>query len=139
METTTNMSMRPSPIFVEIAAGELIDKITILEIKKQRIVDEAKLRNVTAELAELSAVRAQALAGSAALDQLTSELKAVNEILWSIEDSIRDHERAKDFGHAFVELARQVYLTNDRRSALKRQINDLVGSRFTEEKSYADY
>jgi hypothetical protein len=127
------------PVLVEIAAGELIDKITILEIKKERIVDEDKLRNIAAELETLRMARAGALPVSEELDRLTGELKEVNLALWKIEDKIREHERAKEFGAAFIELARSVYLTNDRRSALKRRINELVGSRLVEEKSYANY
>ena len=126
-------------ILVEIPAGELIDKITILEIKIARIVDESKLRNVRAELEMLRTARAQALPASAQLEQLTDQLKKINESLWSIEDRIRDHERAGDFGPGFIDLARAVYKTNDHRAELKRQINELTGSRLVEEKSYARY
>src|SRR5437870_5272875 len=126
-------------ILVEIAAGELVDKMTILAIKMERIKDEAKVRNVRAELETLQAARAQSVPGSEQLDRLTGDLKKVNEDLWRIEDEIRERERAKDFGPAFIELARAVYLTNDRRADLKREINELVGSRLVEEKSYARY
>jgi hypothetical protein len=126
-------------ILVEIPASELIDKITILQIKIERIKDEAKLRNIRAELETLEAAAGQALARAPELDRLSAELKKINEDLWRIEDDIRDHERAKNFGPTFVELARAVYLTNDRRADVKRQINHLVGSRLVEEKSYARY
>jgi hypothetical protein len=126
-------------ILVEIAAGELVDKMTILEIKMDRIKDEAKLVNIGAELETLQAARAQAIPESEELGRLSAELRRVNEALWRIEDDIRDRERAKDFGPTFIELARAVYLTNDRRSDLKRQINAVVGSRLVEEKSYARY
>ncbi|HWY85280.1 MAG TPA: DUF6165 family protein [Gemmataceae bacterium] len=126
-------------ILVEIAAGELIDKITILEIKKERIVDETKLKNIHAELETLQAARAQGLPASPELDRLTALLKEVNMALWRIEDEIREQERAKDFGPVFIELARAVYLKNDRRAELKRSINELAGSRLVEEKSYARY
>ena len=126
-------------ILVEIPAGELIDKITILEIKKERIVDETKLRNIHAELETLQAARAQGLPASEELDRLTGLLKEVNLALWRIEDEIREQERVKDFGPVFIELARAVYLTNDRRAELKRSINELAGSRLVEEKSYARY
>jgi hypothetical protein len=126
-------------IHVEISAGELIDKITILEIKRDRIKDEAKLVNIRAELETLQAARAQAIHESEELSRVSADLRSVNEALWRIEDDIRDHERAKNFGPTFIELARAVYLTNDRRSDLKRQINALVGSRLVEEKSYARY
>ncbi len=126
-------------ITVEIAPGELIDKITILEIKAERIIDAAKLENVQIELSTLETARDTAIAASAELCNLTSQLKTINEHLWDIEDRIRDCEREKDFGDKFVELARSVYKTNDKRSDLKREINRLLGSRLVEEKSYADY
>lgn len=126
-------------ILVEIPAGELIDKITILQIKSERIKDAAKLRNIHAELQTLEAAAGQALAPSPELDGLSADLKKINEDLWRIEDDIRDHERTRDFGPSFIELARAVYLTNDRRTDVKRQINQLVGSRLVEEKSYARY
>ncbi len=127
------------PITVEIAPGELLDKLTILEIKSERMTDAAKLANVRAELATLTAARDRAIRASAALDELTSELKRVNEALWEIEDEIRVCERQADFGPRFIELARSVYHQNDQRAAVKRRINDLLGSRLIEEKSYASY
>lgn len=126
-------------VTIEVAAGELVDKITILEIKDARISDPAKLSNVRTELAVLREAQAAALPPSLELDRLTTELRAVNEALWQIEDDIRDCEAAGDFGPRFVELARAVYRTNDRRAALKREINALTGSRLVEEKSYRDY
>lgn len=127
------------PIMVEIAPGELLDKLTILEIKQERIADAAKLANVRSELATLIAARDRAIRPSAALHELTGELKRVNEALWEIEDEIRVCERQADFGPRFVELARAVYHQNDQRAAVKRQINELLGSRLIEEKSYAPY
>ena len=124
------------PITVEIAPGELIDKITILEIKSARFTDAAERHHVGTELALLVAARDRAVPGSAELAGLTTELKAVNEALWQIEDEIRLCERDEDFGPRFIALARSVYRTNDRRAALKRQINELLGSRLNEEKSY---
>ncbi|MEK9726065.1 MAG: DUF6165 family protein [Rhodospirillaceae bacterium] len=129
----------PSTVTVEIAPGELIDKITILEIKMERIADAAKLKNVRAELDVLAASRDAHLPDSAELDDLSAELKRINETLWVIEDDIRDCERGGDFGETFVELARAVYRTNDRRAEVKRRINDLLGSHLVEEKSYAAY
>ncbi len=126
-------------VSVNVAPGELIDKITILEIKLERIEDEAKLANVRIEYETLSKARDAAIAQSAELDRLSVELKSINEALWEIEDDIRDCERAKDFGDGFVKLARAVYVTNDKRMAVKRQINDLLGSHLVEEKSYAAY
>ena len=126
-------------ILVEVAAGELIDKITILEIKAERIGCATKRANVMRELAHLSAARDQAVAADPRLARLSAELKAVNLTLWEIEDDIRECERARDFGPRFVELARSVYRTNDRRAALKREVNEHLGSSLVEEKSYAAY
>lgn len=126
-------------VLVPVSWGEIIDKITILEIKGERLADPAKLANVNRELAELVAVRDREFPGHAGLAALGAELKAVNEGLWVIEDDIRDCERAKDFGPRFIELARAVYVTNDQRAAVKRRINDLLGSDLVEEKSYAAY
>jgi hypothetical protein len=130
---------RARPVSIEIAPGELIDKITILEIKAERITDPDKLKNVRTELASLAAARDRALPDSEELTRLTAELKAVNEALWQIEDDIRECERQRDFGPRFIELARSVYRNNDRRAALKRQMNELLGSALVEEKSYRPY
>jgi len=124
---------------VEISPGELIDKITILEIKREHMTDSTKLKNVEHDWTTLTAARDGAVKPSAELDRLAAELKQVNERLWEIEDDIRDCERRKDFGNKFVELARGVYMNNDRRSEIKRAINQLLGSRLIEEKSYAAY
>ncbi|MDE2689630.1 MAG: DUF6165 family protein [Acidobacteriota bacterium] len=124
---------------VEVSAGELIDKITILEIKAERIADPDKVANVQRELRSLAAARSEALPSSPELDELTAELRQINERLWKIEDDIRDCERKRDFGERFIELARAVYRTNDRRAAAKRSINELLGSELVEEKDYADY
>lgn len=128
-----------STITVETAPGELIDKITILEIKAARIHDDEKVRNVQVELQTLAEARDRAITATPELQMLTSQLKAANEQLWEIEDDIRDCERSKDFGDKFVDLARSVYRSNDRRAALKREINVLLGSHLIEEKSYSDY
>jgi tetratricopeptide (TPR) repeat protein len=125
-------------VTVEVSPGELLDKITILEIKVRRIADPAKLRNVEQELRVLEVAR-RVLPKSPALAELTAELRSVNETLWQIEDDIRRCERASDFGPRFVELARAVYQTNDRRAGLKRRINELLGARIVEEKSYAEH
>ena len=127
------------PVEIEVAPGELIDKITILEIKNERITDPAKLQNVRTELDSLVAARDRALPRLAAMDSIVAELKQVNQALWDIEDEVRVHERQEDFGERFVELARSVYRQNDRRAALKRRLNELFGSRLVEEKSYASY
>lgn len=119
--------------------GEIIDKITILEIKSEKLSDPAKLKNVHRELEELVAVREQHFPQHEGLAGLATKLKKVNESLWWIEDDIRDCERAKDFGPKFIELARAVYVTNDLRGNVKREINELLGSTLVEEKSYAAY
>ena len=126
-------------ILTEIAPGELIDKITILQIKNERIKDPGKLHNVRIELATLESTRDRAMPASPELARLTADLKSVNETLWEIEDEIRVCEANKDFDAQFVELARSVYRTNDRRTTLKRQINELLGSRLIEEKDYKPY
>jgi tetratricopeptide (TPR) repeat protein len=130
---------RARTIKVETAPGELIDKITILDIKKERLREPDKLRNVLRELDALVVARDSAISGSDALTRLTAELKKVNEALWDIEDAIRRCERDQDFGPRFIELARSVYRNNDERAVLKRQINELLGARFLEEKSYEKY
>jgi hypothetical protein len=124
---------------VPVSAGELVDKLTILEIKSERIADQGKLGNVRRELASLAAIVDPMLKANAGLAPLKSALREINEALWQIEDDIRDCERAKDFGAKFVELARSVYRTNDRRAAAKRRIDDLLGSEILEEKSYQAY
>ena len=125
-------------ITVEIAPGELIDKLTILRIKAARIADPAKVPNVVIER-DLLAARWHSLPGTDALNDLVEELTAINGALWQIEDDIRDCERTQDFGPKFIELARSVYKTNDRRAAVKRAINEALGSTIIEEKSYSAY
>jgi hypothetical protein len=122
-----------------IAIGELIDKITILEIKVERFTDAIKTKNAQAELTALCARRDQAIPKTSGLDALTAQLKAVNERIWGLEDSIREHERLADFGREFVATARKIYRTNDERAAVKRHINIALGSDLIEEKSYTPY
>ena len=126
-------------VTVDIAPGELVDKITILEIKLDRIACEAKLQNIRTEWAVLTKARDADLPRSTQLDNLTAELKEINKKLWVIEDDIRDCERQRDFSNEFIRLARAVYLNNDERARLKRRINELLGSPLIEEKSYAAY
>ena len=125
-------------IEVPVSWGELIDKITILEIKSERIEDEAKRANVGREL-DLLRSRLGARGASAEVERLAQSLRAVNTALWEIEDDIRAHENAGDFGSRFVELARSVYITNDKRADLKRELNMVLGSELVEEKSYQAY
>tara|TARA_R100000656_G_scaffold101197_1_gene73629 strand:+ start:117 stop:497 length:381 start_codon:yes stop_codon:yes gene_type:complete len=124
---------------IEVGAGELIDKITILTIKSERMSDAAKLKNVRYELEVLSAARDANLQDTSELQKLTQALKEVNEALWDIEDDIRACEREKDFSDKFVQLARAVYITNDKRAALKKDINLATGAQIIEEKSYTEF
>ena len=124
-------------ISAPIAIGELIDKITILEIKAERIADAAKLRNVNAELTILKEIRFAAGLDTPDMKPLAEQLKTINAELWDIEDDIRKLEDCQDFGDRFIALARSVYLTNDRRSRVKQAINVKFGSDIVEEKSYA--
>jgi len=121
-----------------VSWGEVIDKITILEIKLARLADEAARGNVAKELELLRGIAAPALV-RAELVALAGRLKTLNESLWDIEDRIRDHERAGNFDSAFIALARSVYRTNDERGRLKREINQALGSGLVEEKSYRPY
>lgn len=124
---------------VPVSWGELIDKITILRIKSVQLTAERALENVRKELQILTSKVQVQLAGNGVLDQLTARLMAVNEALWEIEDAIRDKEAAQEFDARFIELARSVYIHNDERARIKREINDLLGSDLVEEKGYAPY
>jgi uncharacterized damage-inducible protein DinB len=126
-------------IEVEVSVGELLDKITILQIKTERIKDEAKLKNVRAELNHLTNVQKRAVQFNSEIKSLFQKLKETNENLWEIEDEIRDHEKSKDFGPEFIHLARMVYMKNDLRCYIKRQLNEKLGSELKEEKSYTEY
>jgi hypothetical protein len=128
-----------SLIQTPVSYGELIDKITILEIKSRRITDAAKLANVRNELDMLNATWANSAASQTDISEERARLLAVNEALWDIEDNIRLMERAQTFDAAFIELARSVYFRNDERAAFKREINQKLGSELVEEKSYQDY
>jgi hypothetical protein len=125
-----------------IAVGELIDKLSILQIKLVKIKDEVKLRNIRHEHSVLENCLGQLAIDSGlrtTLQDLTGKLRQVNETLWWVEDTIRGKECQQLFDKEFIELARMVYQTNDERSRLKRAINDLLGSAIVEEKSYSPY
>jgi len=126
-------------LLVPVSPGELIDKITILEIKSQRMTDAAKLHNVRTELAMLNDTWRASPFSATDIGAEWSGLREVNAKLWDIEDDIRDKERAGEFDARFIALARAVYVTNDERAAIKRRINTKLGSVLVEEKSYADY
>lgn len=128
-----------SLIQVPVSYGELIDKITILEIKSRQITDPAKLANVRNELDLLNATWANDAASQTDIGDERARLLAVNEALWDIEDRIRLKEKGQAFDAEFVELARSVYFRNDVRAAVKREINLKLGSQLVEEKSYQDY
>jgi len=123
-------------ILTPVSIGELIDKITILEIKAERIDDAAKLANVRTELDGLLPLFARQQASQPALDALKQALKAINERMWDIQDQLRDKEAAQQFDDAFVQLARGVYRTNGERVQVKNEINRVAGSALVEEKQY---
>ena len=122
---------------IEVSPGELIDKLTILEIKQTEISDPEKLRNIAGESKSLLQSFERHIKKSEALDQLMAELKAINRLLWQIEDEIRQCEEVCSFDDHFIALARSVYQNNDQRAAVKKEINVLLGAKFGEEKSYA--
>lgn len=124
---------------VEISIGEFFDKITILEIKKERINNTDKLVNINKELDGLNDLLGQLSFSRKDVAEEVSDLKKINETLWVIEDDIREKESEKAFDERFIELARAVYVTNDKRSEIKRDINLKLGSDFVEEKSYEEY
>jgi hypothetical protein len=126
-------------ITVPVSPGELLDKITILRIKSQRIQDPAKVSNVRLELRLLEQVWSASAPSGIDIDADLTALLHVNERLWEIEDDIRDKERTQTFDQEFIRLARAVYVQNDERAAIKRRINTALGSNIVEEKSYQSY
>jgi hypothetical protein len=126
-------------IHVPISPGELLDKITILRIKAARMSDATKVANVRHELSLLEKTWRDSGAAAVDLGPEEANLTRVNESLWVIEDDIRDEERAQRFERKFIELARAVYVTNDERAAIKKRINQALGSTIVEEKSYKPY
>lgn len=126
-------------ILTEISLGEFLDKLTILRIKSERITDVAKLQNISKELRMLEAQWEGATHVAEEIETELAELRRVNKTLWDIEDNIRGKEARREFDTEFIELARSVYLNNDRRAALKNSINRKLGSTLMEEKSYTEY
>ncbi len=124
---------------VEVSVGELLDKVTILEIKSERIADAGKVANVNKELEILRQTWADSPLSKHDVTTQIAQLKQVNEALWDIEDNIRRKEAAQEFDDEFVKLARAVYHENDVRAAVKKEINTMLGSDLVEEKSYVDY
>jgi len=126
-------------IAVEVSLGEFLDKMTILEIKSERIKDPAKLKNINKELAILKKIWGGSPFVKVDVSSPLARLKAINEKLWDIEDRIRIQESQGTFDDEFINLARAVYISNDERADIKRELNLLLGSELVEEKSYADY
>ena len=126
-------------IKVDVSVGEFLDKVTILEIKSERIQDAAKLANVNKELNLLKKIWGESEFAKADIADEMARLKRINEKLWKIEDDIRDKERQRTFDEGFIELARAVYYENDVRAAIKKELNLKLGSDLVEEKSYSDY
>ena len=122
-----------SDILTPISPGELLDKVTILQIKSENITDQVKLGNVNVERKALQTVVDTHIPKTEKLQSLTASLLDINKELWAIEDDIRDCERAGNFGDTFVQLARAVYVTNDKRAGFKKQINVEMGSKLVEE------
>jgi hypothetical protein len=133
-----NKSVSVMPM-LPVAWGEVFDKLTILQIKSEKLSDATKLSNVERERYEIEQVVADLSPFSESLDDLVGKLKAVNTELWDIEEGKRDCERRQSFDEKFIQLARQVYIKNDYRAAIKKQINQLLGSALVEEKSYSSY
>lgn len=123
---------------IEVSDGEIVDKLTILQIKMENIQDPEKIKNIEAEYLYLLPVVEQEI-GILKTSQLYIRLLETNRKLWRIEDDIRDKEKERQFDSEFVELARLVYITNDERAKIKKEINLQQGSRFIEEKSYQEY
>ncbi len=128
-----------SEILAPVSFGELLDKVTILQIKSERMTDAAKVANVRKELTALERIWNEHPASNINVDNLMKRLKAVNERLWVIEDDIRILEKQQRFDDEFIQLARSVYFENDDRAKIKKEINLALGSAYVEEKSYQDY
>ena len=126
-------------ILIPASVGELIDKITILQLKVERLSSREQLSNIQYELGLLTEVRAKHGIEGPEFEKKVAALKIINSALWEVEDLIRDCERRNDFRERFIELARSVYKLNDKRAAAKRDINSMFGSDITEEKSYTSY
>lgn len=133
------MADNPKTITIEISPAEVIDRLTILRIKLERMTGEAKLANIRSELEGLEQARRKDIPDTPEIATLDRDLEAINARLWDLEDDIRGCERRGDFGPRFIELARAVYRINDERARIKREINQLLGATIVEEKSYTPY
>lgn len=137
--TTLFLSSHLMGLTAEISYGELVDKITILTIKTKNITDLEKLKNIRIELESLKNSYAKYIGDNTEIEQIQAALEQVNKTIWDVEDAIRIKERDQAFDDEFITLARSVYIFNDKRCALKKKIDILLGSRITEEKSYEEY
>ena len=133
------MTHKSKKILSEISAGELLDKISILEIKLDKIKDQSKKEEVKKEYNVLKKAQKSNIKTNEEIEKLFSEIKKTNLTLWDIEDKIRICEKQKDFGKTFISLARNVYINNDKRAKIKSEINKILGSNIREIKEYADY
>ena len=133
------MNNKSKKILTEISPGELLDKISILEIKLVKIKDKKNLDEINKEYESLIEAKKTQISLTKELEKLVDKIKEINLKLWNIEDKIRICEKNKNFGKEFIELSRSVYLNNDKRATIKSQINDLLGSNIREVKEYADY
>jgi len=133
------MTNKSKKIVSEISAGELLDKISILEIKLGKIKNQSRQQEISKEYKILQKTKEMNIESTQEINQLIEEIKIINLKLWEIEDKIRVCEKNKNFGKEFIELARAVYLTNDKRAKIKSKINEMVGSNIKEIKEYADY
>tara|TARA_B110000438_G_C15731448_1_gene614405 strand:+ start:888 stop:1286 length:399 start_codon:yes stop_codon:yes gene_type:complete len=130
---------KSEPLLAPVGPGELLDKLSILEIKLEKISDPNKLENIKTEYKQLESIKAKYIPLSKKITHLYQQLKSINQELWKIEDDIRDCEKIKDFSETFIQLARSVYITNDKRATTKKEINQLLKANIIEEKSYTNY
>lgn len=126
-------------INVEVSTGEFLDKLSILQIKLERVTDPKKSNNIHNELCTLSKIWKNSSFSKAEISREIEELRDINQKLWNLEDDIRKKEAEKSFDDEFIQMARSVYVTNDQRADIKRRINQKLGSKLIEEKSYTDY
>ena len=130
------MSTKLNQILAEISAGELLDKITILEIKREKITDSEKLKNINKELSSLTKTSDEKIPDKKRIENLVSNLKKINLKLWDIEENKRKAEKEKKFDKTFIQLSRDVYKSNDERAKIKLKINEILGSNIKEVKSH---
>ena len=133
------MENKSKKILSEISIGELLDKISILEIKKEKINNKVDLNEVNKEYKILKSIQSSSIKIEGEIKKLFTSIKSTNLSLWNVEDKLRIHEKKKDFGNAFIKLAREVYFYNDKRSKIKAEINKISGSNIREIKQYVDY